>query len=712
MASYALTKRRIFLVWRDAPCADILSIVFRSALLREIRTRRMARFVLGVVTFGVLLALLDRIITMPGTLWLLFWPALLVSVFYYIARLVGFVRNRLLWRLRRRLIVTYVFIAVIPILLILLLVSIGGLLINAQFAAFLVAENIQDRVDQLQQLSRGVAQDVHLSDEPKPSVLLDRIQKNFVTQLAQHSADYPALEITLRLGNEARAFNLSGPLPKPVEIPAWLTTEEFSGAVLEEGKLVIRGLVQAPTPHGQFALILSEPITPELLDQIGEGIGPVGVGVITPEANSKPSAASLDQSDSIARESSITSKSISVPAPAFFGDYTVFGAYTLDPVVWGGTEKAQPAGPVFLYVTSRIMALEAKLLSTLGRFSRVYALAFVAVGVVFLVLEILAFMIGVRLTRSITTTVDELYGATERVRAGDFSHRIEMPARDQLTALGEAFDSMTASVERLLRESQEKSRLESELEIAREVQSRLFPRSFPKVPGLELFGMCYPARSVSGDYYDFIALDANRVALVLGDIAGKGISAALLMAAIQSSLRAQLYRGPSSDGGDNAAMISTSGTVKRLNLQLYEITSAEKYATFFYAVYNAATRELTYTNAGHLPPVVFRRNGIERLGAGGTVVGIFPDAEFEQATVRLEPGDVFLAFTDGLTEPENNFEEDFGEARLIETVSRSLQAPLDDLTKRAFDALNDWTSSPELHDDMTLVVGRCAPGQK
>lgn len=710
-----LLHKHCRLFWRDAPRTAILFAVFQHRVLtHEYRIRRLGLFALWVAVLIVPPLLAELLMGgVPAALWVIFWLALLISVVYYLRRLVGFVRGRVLWRLRRRLIVTYVFIAVIPILLILLLVSIGGLLLNAQFAAFLVAENIQDRVDQLQQLSRGVAQDVHFSAEPKPSALLDRIQRNFVTQLARHTADYPALEITLRLGSEARAFDLAGkPLPTPVEIPAWLTTGEFSGAVMEGGKLIIRSLVQAPTPHGQFVLILSEPITPELLDQIGRGIGPVGVGVITPEASDKSAAAGLAESDGFGRESSVASKSISIPPPAFFGDYTVFGAYTLDPVVWRGSEKTEPAAPVFLYVTSRIMALEAKLLSTLGRFSRVYAVAFVAVGVVFLVLEILAFMIGVRLTRSITTTVDELYGATERVRAGDFSHRIQLPARDQLTALGEAFDSMTASVERLLRESQEKSRLQSELEIAREVQSRLFPRSFPRVPGLELFGMCCPARSVSGDYYDFISLDANRVALVLGDIAGKGISAALLMAAIQSSLRAQLFRGLAADAGENAAMISASETVKRLNRQLFESTAAERYATFFYAVFNGATRELTYTNAGHLPPVVFRRNGIERLEAGGTVVGIFPDAEFEQATVRLEPGDVFLAFTDGLTEPENPFEEDFGEERLIETVSRSLQAPLDDLTKRAFDALNDWTGSPELHDDMTLVVGRCVGEEK
>lgn len=687
--------------------------MFGSALRHEIRTRRIARFVLGVILLGIALTLLDRAINVPGVLWLIFWPALIISAFYYTARLVSFVRGRLLWRLRRRLIVTYVFIAVIPILLILLLVAIGGLLINAQFAAFLVAQNVRGRVEQLLHIGRSVAQNVDMLDDHKPADLLDRVQKNFVKRLAQHAADYPALEVTIRLDGNVRAFNLAGgTLPKPVQIPPWLAGPEFSGVVIEEGRVIIRSVAQGKTAQGKFALVLSEPVTPELLDQFGAGIGPVGAGLIGQAVGESsngqaPSPLGLDASSRMARESSIVSENVAVPTPAFFGDYTVVGAFTLDPIVWGGSEKTLPAAPVFFLVTSRVMTLESKLLSTLGRFSRFYAVAFVAVGAVFLVLEILAFMVGVRLTRSITTTVDELYSATERVRAGDFSHRTQLPARDQLTALGEAFDSMTASVERLLRESQEKSRMESELEIAREVQSRLFPRNFPQVRGLELFGKCYPARSVSGDYYDFVSLEANRVALVLGDIAGKGISAALLMAAIQSSLRAQIFHSPGRNALEDLRPLSTSEIVKRLNQQLFETTSAEKYATFFYAVYDAATRQLRYTNAGHLPPVVFRSNGIERLDRGGTVVGIFPDTEFDEGTIRLEPGDVFLAFTDGLTEPENNFEEDFGEERLIETFSRSLQSPLDQLTQRAFDALNDWTGNPELHDDMTLIVARC-----
>lgn len=679
----------------------------------------MARFVLGAAVFGAVLWLLDGLVQVPGVLWLIFWLALAISIIYYIARLIGFVRARLLWRLRRRLIVTYIFIAVIPIFLILVLVAIGALLINAQFAAFLVAQNVRERVDRLGQVGRVVTRDVYASEQQNTSVLLDRVQRNFVTRVARRSADHPALEVTIRVGDATRAFDLTGePLPRPVEIPGWLTAPEFSGVVIEGSRVLLRSVTQGDTAQGHFVLVLSEPVTSELLDLIGAGIGPVGVGVIAPpprdntEARAFPSA-DPDRPDGMPRETTIMSRSVPMPEPAFPGDYAVFGAFTLDPVVWGGTERRPPPPPVFLYVTSRLMTLEGRLLSTLGRFSRVYAVAFVAVGAVFLVLEFFAFWVGIRLTRSITITVDELYSATERVRAGDFSHRIRLPARDQLTALGESFDTMTESIERLLQESQEKSRLEGELEIAREVQSRLFPSTLPTVQGLDLWGRCQPARSVSGDYYDFIQVDSTRIALVLGDIAGKGISAALLMAAIQSSLRAQLLRSSELNSPGPLEAMSTAEIVRRLNRQLVESTSVDRYATFFCGLYNGATRELTYTNAGHLPPVIFRRHSVERLKAGGTVLGIFPGAEFEEATLRLDPGDVVFAFTDGLTEPENSFEEEFGEARLIEIISQSRQYPLAQMAARAFDALSEWTGAPELHDDMTVIVARpTAPEQE
>jgi phosphoserine phosphatase RsbU/P len=302
--------------------------------------------------------------------------------------------------------------------------------------------------------------------------------------------------------------------------------------------------------------------------------------------------------------------------------------------------------------------------------------------------------------------VDKLYEGTERVKVGDFSYRINLPAADQLSALGEAFDNMTASVERLLRESLEKTRLEGELEIARQVQTQLFPQMAPKVPGLDLYGVCKPARVVSGDYYDFLRLNGNRVGLVLGDISGKGISAALLMAAIQSSLHAQFYDGHSPETAPHALPLSTATVVERLNRQLFAGSPPEKYATFFYAVYDASTRRLAYTTAGHPPPVLFRRDDLLRLDTGGTVVGLFSTIHYEQAVVELEPGDVLLAFTDGLTEPENSYGEEYGEARLLNVARRGLGSRPELLVEEIYRSVSDWTGSPELQDDMTLLVAK------
>jgi sigma-B regulation protein RsbU (phosphoserine phosphatase) len=402
----------------------------------------------------------------------------------------------------------------------------------------------------------------------------------------------------------------------------------------------------------------------------------------------------------------IRSKSLRLPDATNPLDSTVVGTSTLEPIVWDAPTQTRVQQPVFIFVTSRISTLNREMIAPLGRFSRAYLIVFLAIALIFLVIELVALVIGVRMTRSITRTVDNLYDATERVKAGDLAYRIDLPARDQLSALGEAFDSMTASVQGLLRESEEKSRLQSELEIAKEVQNQLFPRTVPRVPGLEVYGVCKPARVVSGDYYDFLDLGESRLGLVLGDVAGKGISAALLMAAIQSSLRAQTSNGFSPGRSLAGKCISTAEIVGRLNRQLYESTSVEKYATFFCSVYDGKTRKLTYTNAGHLPPVVFRGRQMQRLAEGGTVVGLFSPVSYEEGEIELAPGDLLLAFSDGITEPENVYDEEFGEERLLEVVQRALLSPPAVLVEEIYRSVGDWTGTPELQDDMTLLVAK------
>jgi sigma-B regulation protein RsbU (phosphoserine phosphatase) len=693
----------------------MLSVVFEP-LLQEYRTRRMARFTVWVLAYGMALWLVDRFSRatggVPGRLWVLFWICFLPAGGYYLVRFLGFVRGRVLWRLRRRLIVAYVFIAVVPILLIMLLVGLGAFIINGQFAAFLVAAQLREHFAQLNQVNRVVLHEARLTRETSPEVMLDRIRSIYVSELAEHAASYPGLEITIQIGPLTRAFLLNGkPIKKPVTVPRWINREEFAGIVMDDGQLALRSVERTLTVAGELTILLSEPFTPELLDLVGAGIGPVEVDV-TQRYRGGPAQGHLrieTPEGAYVQSASIHSKNLQIPEKAHLLDLKVFGASSLDPFSWGSDREQKVEAPVFVVVISRIVTLNRALLSTLGDFSRIYVILFQAVAIVFLVIEGFALIIGIRLTRTMTRTVDNLYDATERVKTGDFSYRIHLPSRDQLSALGEAFDSMTASVEHLLKESQEKLRLESELEIARQVQTQLFPRAAPVVPGLNLFGVCKPARTVSGDYYDFLELGENRVGLVLGDVSGKGISAALLMAAIQSALRAQFYNGYSPREAREAFPISTAQVVARLNRQLYENTPAEKYVTFFYAVYDGSTRKLTYTNAGHLPPVLFRRGRMEWLRTGGTVVGLFSPTQFEQAEIQLEPGDVLLAYTDGITEPENIYGEEFGEARVLEVAQRALGDPPELLAQEIYRSVNDWTGSPELQDDMTLVVAKVVP---
>jgi sigma-B regulation protein RsbU (phosphoserine phosphatase) len=683
-------------------------------LLQEYRTHRFARFTAWVLAYGAVLWTMDRFTRatggVPGLLWMVFWVCAVVCGVYYFIRQARYVRDHLLWRLQRRLVVAYILIGVVPISLILALVLLGTSIINGQFAAFLVVLRLRNHFDEIAQVNRVVLHEARFGGEKSPPALLDRIRNFYVTELIDHTKSYPGLVITLHLGDVTRSFLLDGkPTEDPAVVPEWVKSEEYANIVIDRGQIALRSVERARTPAGDLTLVLSQPLAPELLDLVGQGIGPVNVFVTRKVEPSKAMDAKIrveTPEGTYVQRNLISSKSVKLPDPVNFLDFEVLGASSLDPILWGGDKEEKAGAPVFVWVSSRIFALNSQLLATLGDLSEVYVFAFKAVAIILLLIEGAALIIGIRMTRSMTRTVDILYDATERVKAGDLSYRTHFPPHDQLTALGEAFDGMTASVERLMRESQERLRLQSELDIAREVQRQLFPQSAPKVPGLDLYGVCKAARSVSGDYYDYLKLDEHRVGLVLGDVSGKGISAALLMAAIQSALRAQFYDGTGDGQGSTSNQLSTARVVDRLNRQIYANTPQEKYVTFFFAVYDARTRNLSYTNAGHLPPLLFRDGKVEHLRTGGTVVGLFPTAAYEVGEICLEPHDLLLGYTDGITEPENAFAEEFGESRLIELIRGLQGASPEVLVAEIYRSVNEWTGSPELQDDMTLLLAR------
>jgi len=245
-----------------------------------------------------------------------------------------------------------------------------------------------------------------------------------------------------------------------------------------------------------------------------------------------------------------------------------------------------------------------------------------------------------------------------------------------------------------------RERLNREVEIAREVQERLFPQKLPPVAGLDYCGKCRPALGVGGDYYDFLALPGGRLGIALGDVSGKGIAAALMMASLEASLRAEAMRGT-----DDLAAV-----VQNVNRLVYDATAENRYATFFYAQYDPSTRRLSYVNAGHNPPMLFRKRErewrIERLEAGGTVIGLLPQFPYRQAGIALEAGDLLVIYTDGVSEAMNPGNEEWGEERMMEAVKLCDALGAAETIDKLIRAADDFASGAQQHDDMTLVVLR------
>jgi sigma-B regulation protein RsbU (phosphoserine phosphatase) len=288
---------------------------------------------------------------------------------------------------------------------------------------------------------------------------------------------------------------------------------------------------------------------------------------------------------------------------------------------------------------------------------------------------------------------------------GDFSHLIQVSGHDQLAELSGSFNAMTRNLERLLVVAKEKERMQAEIEIAQGVQEQLYPKAPPVFESLRVLGMCDPARMVSGDYYDYQLVD-GKLALAIGDVAGKGISAALLMASIQAAMRMELRASADLAASINGLRFSTARMVSELNQQLHATTSPEKYATFFFAIYDQATGLLTYTNAGHLQPVLFRSGVATPLDVNGTVVGAFPFSKYEESRLELQSGDLLVCYTDGITEPENEYGEMFGEERLIELVAKNADRDEAHIIESVMQRVREWTGVPELSDDMTVLLAR------
>jgi len=634
------------------------------------------------------------------------------------------VRQRMLWSLRNKLVVTYLLIGLAPVVLFVTLVLISAYIAAGQFEIHLADTRIQAELNQMSGENGHRAEQVaHLLDgKPIPP-------NGLSINEAPAELDIPRLKLhrdTVAYANGTRLAVGAVGEKTPLGLPPWaspLPGGEFHGLVLDGSDLYLVAVHQQGLGDGRvFSLVTSVPVDRSVMDMIADGLGRVrlfvervgGAEGTTQKAEAKRIAGGSE------------------PAGVNLADVRVRFLSTVTATDW---DTGEPAN-LPIEVVSRPSLLYKQLFGTSlgGIVTSVIRTFLIGLCIVFAGLQVLALVMAMRLSRTMTKSVADLYEATQRIDQGQLDHRIGVTRDDQLAELSRSFNKMTGSLQRLLVEQKEKERLQNEISIAQEVQANLFPHQTVGLETLELHGVCRPARSVSGDYYDFLifheaAHNGNAspketgVGIALGDISGKGISAALLMATLHSAVRA--YRFASEElvftesavaglmasrderGRDCDELFESPGRILALlNRHLYRSTQPEKYATLFLAHYDVATSMLTYSNAGQLPPLVLGRDGsIRRLDRGGTVVGLIDGMQYDEGRFQMQSGDILVAYSDGVTEPENDFGE-FGEERLMEVVSRYRNEPLHVISTQVMQALDAWIGAEEQPDDITLVLAR------
>lgn len=611
-----------------------------------------------------------------------------LAALYLVVRFIGWWRSRLLWSLRNRLIVAYLFIAFVPILLIVTLVLLAARILYSQLGAYLLHEDIQERVEVIADLSEHIA--VGHQTLP-PGITREESERILAAQShTVHDRDLPGLSISFS-GDTSLLHKITSP-----------GKDSFAGLLQLGDELSLTSLRIIPDRQGERVVILRVPVTSrtDFLTTVAPDLGAIQLNLMEHYTGGAQQSVIYTSGKKQYRVAGrIVARNRGLQPAAFWMDTPVNVVSSFDSVYVGKDGKVDLLRPVLAVFNARPSKLNGRIFASFGELRLFYLIGFILAGIAFLLIEVAALVTGIVLTRRITKAISDLYRGTQYVQSGDFSHRVPIEHRDQLGELGQSFNEMTGSISGLIEEQNKRQRLENEISIAREVQNQLFPSTLPSVPGVEIEAICKAARSVSGDYYDFIQLSPTHVAIAIADISGKGISAALLMASLQAALRSQMLT-------DGTESLSTAELVARLNKHLVRNTGDDRFATFFIAVYDSATRTLRYTNAGHLPSFLVCHGKSVRLDKGGMVLGVVEDYGYEEGSIVVGSDSLLIGYSDGLVEPENVYGEEFGIRRLEETSVRLQGAAPLMVAESLMAAAEEWAGTPEQADDMTVIVAR------
>jgi serine phosphatase RsbU (regulator of sigma subunit) len=588
-----------------------------------------------------------------------------------------FAMRRLLWRIRTKLLVSYLFIAVVPIVLLFCLFGLAGLLLTGLIGSHMVTSEV-DRVVATLETANRVAL-AALPEDVSSAALLRGLE--------------PALSLhpDARYVLARRGSRVAGSSALPATLPSWIEPPGFAGLARVGETTVLRSvvmererflMVEVPLDEKTFAAF--EKRAEIRLLTVGGRVRTTQEGVeIRIDGAEQTPLANADEPRGM----------VFVATPSL--------------TVWETGER-QTTSLAFGYQPLDLIrhlspgALNPGRRDSISSMSMADLLvrAVAVVGVVFLVVYGVALLLGLMLARSITRSIHALSVGTEKLREGNFSHEIKVRSRDQLGELAEHFNVMARGIEDLLRQRADKERLEEELRIARQIQMSLLPpQGAVTLPGLRIAALCLPAAEVGGDYYDLLPLSETRLGVLIADVSGKGTSAALYMAELKGLVASlsRIYESP-------AKLLIEANTILGANMD------SRSFVTMTYAIVDVGAQTMRYARAGHNPILQLqastRRTRV--LTPQGLGLGLDRGRRFEEileeAEAPLAPGDIFLFFTDGLSEAMNGRSELFGERRLRDILEHSDTLTSEELKERILSEIRSFVGEAAQHDDMTLVV--------
>jgi serine phosphatase RsbU (regulator of sigma subunit) len=617
-------------------------------------------------------------------------------------------KRRLLWRVRRKLILSYVFVGLVPSLLIIAFFLMAGFILFFNVSSYILQSRVQTIVDQARFSAQSAVLEAEHGDPP--AVLQRRLQQR--QQIAEDRFPFTSYAVVPFAGLECPAAAVEsapsvgalqfGPwrhLAPPEAVPRWIGCDGFSGLLAFEAvdgdtrvhRLVMRAVALPNVRRPQWAVVVDVPFSSAIEQRLRDETGIRIVDV---------TALAYDDPRLRLPQGQLVEPRATPPAddPTTVGNLVTL----LDVQEW--TTGARNAATVGVRINlpeiyQRITDVSAMPLAP----ALLLVLAFIAV--LFLTIQFVALVIGFALARQITGAVHDLFEGTEHLRNRDFTYHIPVRARDQLGELAESFNVMTGEITTLIRENAEKARMEQEMLAAREIQQRLLPSGPMSVPGVGITAFCEPAREVAGDYFDFIAISPTKLGVLIADVSGKGLPAGLYMAQLKVIAQSLARTEP-----------SPRQFLKAVNRVVADNIDSKSFITMSYGVMDLEKMEMAYARAGHCPlirvpgaaPAGLRK--AELISPDGLVLGLkiddgaMFDGMIEEVIVPLSPGDLIVFFTDGISETMNMAFDCYGETRLAKVLEQYAHLPFEQLRSFIFADLHAFAGEADQHDDMTMIL--------